>query len=580
MFNFELYKEGLRKTKILAILLLIGMLLGAIILPVAEITNHARGIRYNWYWMNPVIHVYGLSASYMTLFAIFLGAPILTLSMFSFLNGRSSSDFYHAIPHKRETLFGSFIAAILTWVVAGMWLTTTISVVIYATSSHTVIHLGSIILVLMGLSATCLLVISAIVLAMTVTGTTLSNIMTSGLILFLPRLLISMFIELIVTSTGIVSSTDFGIFGNYSRNILIGLLTGGGFDNNETIDQMITRGILYTFVLAVIYLACAGYLFKKRHSELASHPGTKFTQPIIRVAVAFTMTLPAIAMIVSPDGISSDGVLGVLIFYLIAMLGYYAYEFFTTRRIGSLTKMIPGLLVVFVLNIGFILGVRAGRNMLLQEINVASISSVTIEDFSPHWSSNTYVDLNMRGLEFNDVEIIQLLGDALNDNIQAARARLRGAESNWWAGTVVRVTFNIDGGRDITRLVRVTEQSPVAGWLRDNESYRALYLVVPEDFDWASTWYDLTDEEIQHVIDVLREELLEVDFESWYQLVGRYVNHDWMYDEVTGEWLDPFQQHGTILVSGQVNGYFYQSDFPITELTPRTLELFLSYARD
>jgi hypothetical protein len=123
--------------------------------------------------------------------------------------------------------------------------------------------------------------------------------MTSGLIIFLPRLLTTVFIGMVVEVTRIVDFGDFGLLENY--NIVFGFLTGGSARSHdgETIHQMITRGTIYTFILAVIYLAVAGYLFKKRHSELAENPGSKFTQPIIRIAVTFMMTIPAMLMIIS-----------------------------------------------------------------------------------------------------------------------------------------------------------------------------------------------------------------------------------------------------------------------------------------
>ena len=582
MFNLGLYKEGLRKTKVLAVLILAIMILFSIIQPIAHISEHARGIRQGWDWLEPTIRIYGLDASFMMLFAMFVGAPLITLSIFSFLNKRSSSDFYHAIPHKRETLYGSFIAAVLTWVVGGMWVTTAISVTIYATSSYTIIHLGSIILVLIGMSAACLLVISGISLAMAVTGTGLSNIITSGLILLLPRLLMSMFITMIVDVTRIVSYADFGLFGNFSRNIPIGIITHIFFfyrHYNESIHQIITRGTLYTFVLAVVYLILAGYLFKKRHSELATNPGTRFTQPIIRIAVTFIMTLPAIGMIVTNYLYGDDTFLGVLIFYLIALIGYFAYEFFTTKRIPKIVKMVPGLLIVVILNIGFIVGVRIGRSVILQEINVNNISSITIVNLNPDdWGRNSYVGLNARGMEIHDAQIAQFLGETLNYNINNIRDEGENDYWSWWEGTQIRIRFNIDGSRNLTRNVIVTDQSTLAELLIAYKPYRDLYLMIPEDFDSAHAWGergDLTREETYRVLDVLREEIQEVDFASWYQLVGRmriFIEDESSYLR-NDEWI-------TIYVQGMSNGYYYYSNFPITELTPRTLELYRSYARN
>lgn len=45
-------------------------------------------------------------------------APVMMLYLFSFLNKRNSSDFYHSLPNTRLSLFFSFFAAVMTWVIA------------------------------------------------------------------------------------------------------------------------------------------------------------------------------------------------------------------------------------------------------------------------------------------------------------------------------------------------------------------------------------------------------------------------------------------------------------------------------
>jgi hypothetical protein len=97
------------------------------------------------------------------------------------------------------------------------------------------------------------------------------------------------------------------------------------------------------------------------------------------------------------------------------------------------------------------------------------------------------------------------------------------------------------------------------------EPYQALHLAIPETFNTVSSWDNLTPEEIERVLDVLRDELQEVDFSAWYSLVSGF-------SELTS--------YGTIYVNGRVNSHDYGSTFPMTELTPRALELYRLYARN
>lgn len=529
MFNLGLYKEGLSKTRTLAILFLIVMILGAIIEPLAQMLNSS--------WPRELTHIYGLHASYIMLFALFAGAPLFTLGIFSFLNKRSGSDFYHAIPQKLETLFGSFIVAVLTWVVGGMWLSTAISVILYTIFPHTVVDLSSVMLVLVGMSAACLLVISTITLAMTVTGTQLSNIITAGLIIFLPRLLMTIFMILVAHRAHIVDFGDFAWIEN--QNIVFGFLSV----NSSSYNQMITNGTVYTLILAVIYLILAGYLFKKRHSELAENPGSRLTQPIIRIAVTFTMTIPAMGLLMD---MHSANFLVSVVLYLIALIGYFAYEFLTTKRIPKLIKMMPGLLIVALLNVVFIAGVRVTCDVILQEIDIEDISFVTNVNLNPNFGTPSYSDLNVHELAITDEQVVTHLGETLNDNIRVSRARLRGdSDENWWYNRQLRVTFSINEGRNVTRRIRFNNEAQVSNLLMAYEPFQALYLAIPEDFDQSYSWHWLTREEINHVLDVLRVELQEVDFASWYSLMEGFENY--------------LTQYGIIGVRGMENNQEYHS---------------------
>jgi len=583
MFNFNLYKEGLRKTRTLAFLFLAVMLLAAIFQPITHLMNHSEAVRNGWHWARSPIHIHGISAYVMAPFAFFVGAPILTLSMFSFLAKRSSSDFYHAIPHRRSTLFVSFIAAVLTWVVGGMWISTAISTAIYATSSYTVVDFGSVVLTQIGLAAACFLVVATFALAVSITGTKLSSLMTGLLILFVPRLITTLFLSFVASETRIVSLPDFGFFGAVSRHIPFGFFSH--WIVGESLYEAIVRGTFYTFILAIIYLIVGGYLFVKRHSETAESPGTKWSQPIIRIVVAFLVTVPALGIIMDRSyfGHNAEFFSIIVIVYSVALVTYFAYEFITARKIPKLTKMLPGIAVVILLNIVFLGGVVASREIILRQINTASISSITIEEMNTnHWGRG-YADLNVRGLTINDEDIAVFFVDTLNANVRDSRQ----VGNRWWHGTEMRITFHVDGGRDITRTIRVRDHNieNLAALMVDYEPYQNIVLMTPENPDTISLgnfqysshdfWIDLPDVALRELYDIFREEIQNVDFRLWYGLVGP-LNQD--FDFADNE--PPTDSSiviifGEIQITGTANGPAYRSHFPITELTPRTLERFL-----
>jgi len=318
----------------------------------------------------------------------------------------------------------------------------------------------------------------------------------------------------------------------------------------------------------------AGYLFRQRKSEMAANSGSRFTQPLIRIAVTFVITLPAIALFL--DRYYYGESLVILTIYLIALIGYFAYEFITTKKIPNIIKMIPGLIIVAVLNIAFILIISISRNIILREINVDNVSSVTIVELN-RWS-DTYEVLNARGLEISDEQIAKYLAEALNSNIE----ELRNENTRWLSGTEMRVEFNMSRGHNITRIVTISDTSDLAEQLIEYEAYREIFLTLPEVPN--SIWFwsdvhelegeidDLSEAQAREIYNMLLEEVQTVDFAAWYNLIGE------LYCCITEERLKIYawiQIEGR--VDGTIEGQTFWSRYPITELTPRTLELLLYY---
>ena len=125
--NKELYRDGLRQLRIVGIMGMVIYCLAAVLTAVGLYINSSH--RY----MEPVI-AYGIGAItdapvmaegislydfHWILFTAFpVLIPVMTLILFNFLNQRNASDFYHAIPDTRGTLYVSYCAAIMTWLLA------------------------------------------------------------------------------------------------------------------------------------------------------------------------------------------------------------------------------------------------------------------------------------------------------------------------------------------------------------------------------------------------------------------------------------------------------------------------------
>lgn len=559
MFNVGLYKEGLRKTGVLGLIFTMGTLLITVIVAISHIVNHAHYIdlarRENWDWVlvDPLLYIGSSEIFAMMALMVFIATPLLTLTVFTFLNSRNSSDFYHAIPHKRETIFISFISSILTWLIGAILLIVATALLIYTTSSYTVFHFGDIFKSIAGGVVIILLLIGGITLAMSLTGSALSNLALSMIILFFPRLLMGAFVSMVVENTAVVNTANFGFLGDFRRNLLLGTFSA------QDLPEALSYGLLYTFILALVYLILAGYFFKWRHSEVASNPGTKISQPLIRIIVTFIVTLPGLMIILS-DGGGFDFI-PIAVIYGLAILGYFLYELFTARKIQSFAKMLPGIGIVFLLNVTFIISVNVTSQYFLREIDVNRLTSAEIVTGTSTRSFNiAQLDMTMWQ---NDLEVVSLLGMGLNESIE---------RNNRWSASTMEVRFTMEGGQSITRIVGFTADSAFVHWLHTYEPYRNSYLYLPVDILDIWAWDALTDEQMLHVLEVLHEEIQQVDFDKWYGLVGYFPR-----DTLRHDLSDHLEVEGQISIHFEYGGQNFTQSYPLTQLTPQALALYLSY---
>ena len=572
MFSFGLYKEGLKRTAFLSSLFLGIMLLGAVFTPISAI--HISNVRIEQGWFFEPLVVTGFGDNITLFIAMFAFAPILTLYLFSFLNKRNSCDFYHSIPEKRETIFVSFTASILTWVLGSIWLCTAVTLAVYFFSTaYVIIHMLPILLTALGLSIGCVLVIGATLIAMSVTGSTFSNIIVTLLILFLPRIILTAFISVIVFTTRVVSHESFGIIGNYSYNIPFGFVMSvfNNIINNQTVHiyQVFTPGIFYTTLLGFIYLCIGLILFKKRKSETAQSPALNpFIQATVRITLAFVVCIPAAVAILhmnvrSNFNVRFDDILGIIAIYVIALVVYFAYELITTRKLASIVKALPGLGILVLLNIVFITGVTFTQNTILdRQFEAKEITSVQILSFHEQRfsSSLSYKQHRTREIKIRDEELTTILLENLAWHIAAARLNTRSIYIS-----PITVVFETISGQTIRRNFNLSQNanSRITYILNQNEEYMAAALTLPENPSglWLNRLDNLPEEAVRDIYETLREEIRGFDLMTWLINFGGSI-----------------RQYGELHVVGTIGRrHVYQDTYFITHRTPVTADRLIQH---
>ena len=535
LFSRGLYVEGLRQLRLtgfifLAILLLIGIATPAI----QFITAMAY---YNIHEISAQV------VDYVVMCPLVLGIPFVVAPVFSFVlfggfNKRSTSDFYHSLPYTRACMFFSFVAAIFTWIIGLTVIYSVASVVTYlAMPKIFIVSFAGMIDILLTVAAQTCMVVFVLIMAMSITGTPVANITSAGLIMFLPRLMITM-ISMTLGELAPVLGGNFGVFG-YKYNVIwatvynvFGISYGEIYKGNISCD-------IYSLVISLVYAVLALVLFCHRKSETSGHPAPgKMTQHIIRICVGLVISG------VITCGLLMDFEIGMaIIFYPIAVIAYFAYELITQKTFRTIPKTLPGL------------GVLVGLNVLIVAICLGGAAYV--HSYSPDADQVEAIYLVEDGLDsqyeislydlaskeaakirIEDKDAIKIAAKALRESVeQSKNCNYYGRDSydpetGSYVTTHMEISYVSGIGLKKTRNVKLNIQdyNEIIEIISDNKEYKEKFTELPAPVIRTLTvhsgeyWYEpeLTEKEQQEIYDSIIRELEDVDFNKWVDNLRNY----------------------------------------------------------
>ena len=362
-FDPHLYKEGLRSQQAIGIIFTALLSVFSFIIPLAIFSNEDM---YTNYKLLTQLNDVNILFTILYFFIIVLVVPVLTLRSFSFLTTRNGSDFYHSIPHKKQCVFISFAASAFTWIMAATVFPCIIIYTILSVSGVTVLSLFMLVSIMLHILVAALLVMSVICIACAITGTMLTNILATGLLLFFPRLFIFACRIILCYITGRLIPSNGFFFGTRGNLVVQSIL---GFTNPTNYLYNIAP-LIYTLLLAILYLTIAFFLFKKRHSELAMKPALSsrlqaFLCLLLGTALS-VFPIFYISLAIHENDYSSleDGFFPLLIIYLFIIIAMGVYELLTTKTVRNLKKIIPRTGILVLINILMLSGLFLGKTIL------------------------------------------------------------------------------------------------------------------------------------------------------------------------------------------------------------------------
>lgn len=488
IFSKKLYSEMMKQQRMAALIFISICLVASVIRIVIEYTSWG-----NMKEINPT--GYATYAPFNDALAIapilfvfmYLGGLLLPFGAFSFLNKRSSSDFFHSIPYSRTCVFVSTVLATLTWVAITIFstlLATVLGCIFTGMTFYYSFLPPLIITLLIGTAMMC----SIATLGMTITGTRFSNLIIFGLILFLPRFIMALSASGILTLARILpSSAELGLL-NASYNIPVGMFLSAlglyptGIIGNTSLQIVYSYASwIYSAVCTLIYFGLGLYAYNVRKSETAGTSAlSKFMQTVYRIAIALPPMIVLGMLIVLSEG----SIEGYLVLTTISLFAYFLFELITTKSAKKMLKAAPFYLVVLLVAAlvtgGMCLTATAKKNV---KVDAADVRAVSIKQ-NEHYYEGYLMDygtFKASEVEFDDAEIIELAVKGLSYTVDGVQKE--NFPRTYPAHQQIVIEFHMKSGKTFARRLFLPEKDymKINEVVAKNKKFIEAYLAFPSD---------------------------------------------------------------------------------------------------
>ncbi len=266
-------------------------------------------------------------------FLCFATPMLLTITAFRFQTKRCDSDFYHALPFTRTTLSLSMLSAVATWC-AVVVIGSSAIVGLLCIPFRGGLTFAMVAIEVIASLIACLFMESLTFLAVSLCGNTVSVVFSTLILLFAPGLITGTLQDYIHSRVQILP------YSNSSSTL---------FPFDPILGVLEVE--LGTVLLSALCLGLGLWIGKRRPSETAGSPTvTPALQIVLRLLLSLMCCLPAIGILLDATFGYRVDISELAFLYLLAVVAYFLYELFTTKKAKNLLKAIPWLGALALLN--------------------------------------------------------------------------------------------------------------------------------------------------------------------------------------------------------------------------------------
>jgi|GEM_PF-6739447 len=580
----KLYRATIKQLSIPAVIMVVLSVVSSVLYlggKVKEISEYGYG--YGMFFRDQPT-AFAMAPSLVVM--MFLGPLVMGFIAFEYLNKRNASDFHHSLPYTRLENYWSRVLAILTYQAAIIVLTMIGSIVVL-TLNGVSYNLSFIPMLLLGYVACSLLVTGAVVLGKSVTGTLLSNAMVAGLILFLPRMLLFVIDQFIISMAGYhLIVGHMGVLLNPVYNIATASLLDitGIWEYYGLSETLINPGsIVYTGVLGIAYIMLAMLLMKKRPSEMAGRGAMNdgaasifsglISLPILIVGVYALKNIRLSEMRYSE-------LMRILIVLVIALVIFIVVGYVLSTKWKTVFKSLPVFAVAFLAALGIIFASTwMAKDMVSYLPDRDKIEYIQINEnegssyrYKPVYDYNA---LLASEIEFKDDAVVDLFYALFEDNVSQWKMQMEGVRGDAYSsyGDLI-CEFKLKNGRTVYRNVNLYVKyiDELYDVFMKNEAYVKAYTQLPTDGELSSyedidlSVFDSTWESYQSEFGSksVEDQVYLNTFNSYSQIFSyKYQNRQ------SPRYVTGFQ------VYGNHNGKPYIEHVNISTLTPKSANYYM-----
>lgn len=577
-FNYKLYIQGMKQLKTVGLVSLICAVIYAVLFSVVMMIDSNSD---SYTELLPVNGVF-----FPLYIILYLIVPLMCITSFSFLTKRNGSDFYHSIPQKRQCVFLSLLSAIVSWAFILIFCFTALfSILLKLMTPTLVLSVPNVLIFAFNIFISCLLMTAVFLLGCSLSGTVNSNIITSLIILIVPRLIMTVICCFISWETSLVNHDSmFILTRDYCNMVTYPVMSYGIFDNYYDPTTYVPFmhldfSTVYTFILAIIYVFAGSRVYTKRPSEaagIAYH--SKWLRIISRMLIGYIISLLIVYGCLDS---SSFDITECFIIFVFAAVTMFVYEIIFTKSLKKGLKTFvssPLILVIDVITVAVIL-LTCNRIKShvpdTEDVDYIYIESMSIHDdyfdypvvydidnpLDPEYgcySDSEYLSCLTSKVKITDHQIIK---EVISSFEQEASGH-----TNTQYGSYMSVTID-DGLMDITRNICISEALGEKINSDIQEELTAFLIDIPESPDCFNlNCHNLTYEQRWALYDTFSKEYNALSDEEKLDVITGHSN---------GTNIDCINYFD---IDMYVDGHCVNMELPITRLTPDTYSQYLKYS--